>query len=82
MKVAQALYEEWNGVGGWSSLTDYDRNRWGFMAAAAFGALRDPSEEMIEAGSDARRPGNSRWGNSIGTWKAMLDAGYNEGSSS
>lgn len=46
------------------------------MSAArrAIEALREPTEEMIEKGSDARRPGNSRWGNSHGTWKSMIDA--------
>lgn len=42
-------------------------------ARAILAVIRDPTEAMIERGSDARRPGNSRWGNSHDTWKAMID---------
>jgi hypothetical protein len=38
-KVAMALHDEWNGVGGWSSLTDAERKRWRFMAYAALEAM-------------------------------------------
>jgi hypothetical protein len=37
--IAQALHDEWNGVGGWASLTDKERNRWQHMAKAALQAL-------------------------------------------
>lgn len=42
-------------------------------AIAAIAAMREPTEAMIESGSDGRQPGNSRWGNTTKTWKAMID---------
>jgi hypothetical protein len=42
-------------------------------ARAAIQAMREPTEAMVESGSDGRQPGNSRWGNTMKTWKAMID---------
>jgi len=36
--------------------------------------IAEPNEAMCEAGKTARRPGNSVYGNSRGTWRAMLAA--------
>ncbi len=58
----------------WLDVMPAVRERHMTNARAAIKAMREPTEEMIEKGSDARRPGNSRWGNSHGTWKAMIDA--------
>ena len=53
-----------------------DGARWTYyvpLVVASIKAMREPTEAMIEKGSDARKPGNSRWGNSHGSWKAMID---------
>ncbi|OJX99069.1 MAG: hypothetical protein BGP07_03115 [Rhizobiales bacterium 63-22] len=47
-------------------------------AKAAIDTIRaeiaEPSDAMIEASKNARRPGNSIYGNSRATWKTMLAA--------
>ncbi len=56
-------------------LTDEDADVLAQAAAdTILAALQEPSEMMIEAGKTARRPGNSVYGNSRSTWRAMLAA--------
>lgn len=65
-RVADALEKVQREAGPYAGVAYTD------LARAAIEAMMEPSEEMIEAGCDGRKPGNSRWGNSMGTWKAMI----------
>lgn len=62
----------------WDTLSDQERGVFIDAARGSLEAMREPTEGMIERGSDARQPGNSRWGNSLKTWQHMIDAALSQ----
>lgn len=64
-KIAERLMRHYAEGGPWD----------GFMEAdIVLDALSEPTEEMIAYGSEARKPGFSKWGNSRATFVAMIRA--------
>lgn len=55
--LAHALHDEWNGVGGWSSLTDDEVERWEWMARTAINSLMEPNNKMLHEAAKAMSPG-------------------------
>lgn len=50
-----------------------------FASKRVIEEMLEPTEEMVEAGSNGRKPGNSKWGNTTKTWSAMIRAALEEG---
>jgi len=68
-RVARTIYESHNFVESWDSLKDVWRPAWLEQAHAAIAAMRDPTEEMLEAPDDGDT--NPRMRRYI--WRAMID---------
>lgn len=73
-RVAEAMYNRHAGKDDtWQSLNSFWRKTYLEKARAAIEAMREPTGNMIETGSEACQHLNSRWENSNECWKAMVD---------
>ena len=79
-RVARALFEATHNMqSGWRWHDDHLHAQWVGYARAAIAAMREPTEEMVEAGWQEGMAGFGEGEECEPVWRATIDAALKEG---